>query len=202
MNDTLKEYKSLVQEYTRYRLNQEFQEDKLIDICSIICSILLAWTGNTYIGIKKERNVEIQYQCFFVLLHEFLVFCCSNSDKLSDMERSLARFMMYRGTVYRYLGVADTFNIVKKRKIEPEYNEIYVSWSQTERNSYIESKLYGPMTWLKAEIKAPNFGIYIHGFELWCEKWLGESCFITRGNEKEIVFPTYERCVVQKEYLY
>ncbi|MGL5259566.1 MAG: hypothetical protein ACRC7V_05600 [Lachnospiraceae bacterium] len=113
----------------------------------------------------------------------------------------MAEFMVFRGTVYRYLGIADSRNYRKKIKVEPEYNEIFVSWSKTEQNSYIESKLYGPRTWMQEKIEESDFGIDIHGFELWCEKWLDRVYFITRGNEKEIVFPTYERCIVQKEYL-
>ena len=199
--EELKKFIAVVHEYIKIRLNQEFDKNELIEICAGINSILLDWTGNTYVGRKKEICEEKQYQYFFVLIHEFLKFCCSNSDDFSEMERTLAEFVMFRGTVYRYLGKSDSRNCQKKIRVEPEYNEVFVSWSKTERNAYIESKLYGPRTWMKAEIEAPDFGIDIHGFELWCQKWLGRSYFITRGNEKEVVFPTYERCIVQKIYL-
>lgn len=113
------------------------------------------------------------------------------------MENSLAEFMIFRGTVYRYLGIADSRNYRKKKRIDSVYNNVYVSWSRSERNSYIESKLYGPRTWMRAEVREPEFGIDIHGFELWCEKWLGETYFITRGEERKIVFPTVKECIVE-----
>jgi len=85
--------------------------------------------------------------------------------------------------------------------VTPEYNDIYVSWSKSERNYYIESKLYGPMTWMKAEIRNPYFGIDIQGFEDWCQEWLGDSSFITRGEEREVVFPTIKDCIIEIEQI-
>jgi hypothetical protein len=108
--------------------------------------------------------------------------------------------MMYHGTVYRYLGTHDSRNIRKKRRMEPIYNKIYVSWSKSESNSYILSKLYGPATWMRATIQAPYFGIDIHGFELWCQRWYGDSYYITRGDEREVVFPTIQECIDEITY--
>lgn len=193
----LSEYKKCVREYMQERLHRKFDRDSLMEICGGINSILLDWTGNTYVGIKKEPKAEKAYQEFFELMNDFLVFCLQNEDILDEMETSLAEYMVFRGTVYRYLGIADSRNYRKKKRVDPMYNNIYVSWSQSEKNSYIESKLYGPRTWMKAEIREPEFGIDIHGFELWCEKWIGDSSFITRGEEKEVVFPTMEKCIVE-----
>ena len=50
---------------------------------------------------------------------------------------------------------------------------------------------------MKAEIKCPYYGIDIHGFELWCDNWIGGSSFITRGEEKEVVFPTIKECITE-----
>lgn len=193
----LSEYKKYVRKYMQERLHRKFDSDSLMEICGGINSILLDWTGNTYVGRKKEPKVERAYQDFFELIRDFLVFCSQNEDILDEMEKSLAEFMIYRGTVYRYLGIADSRNYRKKKRVDPVYNNVYVSWSRSEKNSYIESKLCGPRTWMKAEIREPEFGIDIHGFELWCEKWIEDSSFITRGEEKEVVFPTVEKCIVE-----
>lgn len=193
----LSEYKKYVRKYMKERLQRKFDSDSLMEICGGIDSILLDWTGNTYVGRKKEPIVEQAYQDFFELIHDFLVFCSQNKGTLDEMEISLAEFMIFRGTVYRYLGTSDSRNYRKKKRVDPVYNSVYVSWSQSEKNSYIESKLYGPRTWMKAEIREPEFGIDIHGFELWCEKWIGDSSFITRGEEKEVVFPTMKKCIVE-----
>lgn len=197
----LLEYKKYVKEYMKERRQREFDQDSLMEICDGMNSILLNWTGNTYVGIKKETQVEKAYQDFFELIHDFLDFCSKNSENLDEMESSLAEYMMYSGTVYRYLGIADSRNYRKKQRVEPIFNNIYVSWSRSEKNSYIENKIYGPKIWMKAEIEETDFGIDIHGFERWCENWFGDSCFITRGEEKEVVFPTLEKSIVEIKYI-
>lgn len=196
----LMKYISFVKNYIHDRLVGNFSQDKLLEICDGMNEVLLDWTGNTYVGRRKDANVQNTYQAFFLVIHEFLVFCNNYSEYLDPMESTLAEMMMYRGIVYRYLGIADSRNYRKKERVEPEYNGIFVSWSKSEENSYILSKLYGPVTWMKAEIKEPYFGIDIQGFELWCEKWLDESPFITRGEEKEVVFPTIAECIIEKRY--
>ena len=196
----LLEYKKDVNRYMRERLQCGFKQDSLIEICAGINDILVDWTGNTYVGRKKEKEVEKTYQVFFELMHEFIEFCFINSEKINEMESSLADYVIYTGTVYRYLGIADFRNYQKKLKVEPEYNEIFVSWSKSEKNLYIESKLSGPMTWMKAEIEKPEFGIDIHGFERWCERWFGGFEVITRGEEKEVVFPTLKKNILEIKY--
>ncbi len=47
----------------------------------------------------------------------------------------------------------------------------------------------------------PYFEIDIHGFEDWCTEWLGNLSFITRGDEKEVVFPTIRDCVIEIKQL-
>lgn len=196
----LENYVEYIHSYIDGRVKTKFDMSALKEICVGIESILLDWTGNTYVGVKKEFEVEKDYQLFFEVLHDLLKFFYDNKSKVSNEEWSLAEYMMYHGPVYRYLGTHDSRNIRRKKVVEPIYNDIYVSWSKSEKNAYIESKLYGPVTWMKAEIKEPKFGIDIHGFEEWCEKWLGASSFITRGNEKEVVFPTVKECIIEVTY--
>lgn len=170
------------------------------NICGGIDQILLIWTGNTYVGRKKDSETERQFQRFFTLIHDLILFCAYNNERLSEQETSFADMLTYHGTVYRYLGVADYRNYRRKERVEPKYNNIYVSWSKSEYNNYITGKLSGPVTWMKATIKEPDFGIDIHGFEEWCKKWYGEANFITRGEEKEVVFPTIEKYIEEIKY--
>ena len=197
MKNIMDEYVAFVKKYIDVRLTQGFIKNDLLNICVGMDRVLLEWTGNTYVGRRKEKETEQWYQKFFVSIHDFLKFCADNSHELSEMERSIAEKMMYRGSVYRYLGKCDSRNIRKKEIVYPEYNDVFVSWSKSETNYYILSKLYGPRTWMKAEIKEPYFGIDIHGFELWCREWFGDSSFITRGEEKEVVFPTIKELSVE-----
>lgn len=193
----MREYVSFVKKYMKERLSHDFIQQDLLEIIGGMDSVLLSWTGYTYVGRKKDKAKEEYYQKFFVAIYKFLIFCKKHSSELSDMEKDLAGKILYQGVVYRYLGKSDSRNYRRKEIVTPEYNDIYVSWSKAEQNYYIESKLYGPMTWLKAEIHKPYYGIDLHGFELWCQYWLGGSSFITRGEEKEVVFPTREDCVVE-----
>ncbi len=195
------EYNSFVMKYMQDRLSHVFVEKEFMKICSGINFILLEWTGCTYIGHEKEKNIEQIYQNFFETVHRFLEFCYKNTEELSEKERTLTKWMMFQGTVYRYLGKADKGNYRKKIVVEPNYNNIYVSWSKSEHNSYIESKLCGPMTWMKAEILLPDFGIDIRGFEKWCEQWYDDSYSITRGKGREVVFPTIKQCIKEIKYI-
>lgn len=200
-NEKMKEYVSYVKKYMKNRFNHDFVLNDLLEIIGGMDSILLNWTGYTYVGRKKEQEMEKFYQDFFVVIFKFLRFCDKEANRLSDMEKDLAKKVLYQGTVYRYLGKCDSRNYRRKEIVLPEYNDIYVSWSKSERNHYIESKLYGPMTIMKAEIHNPYFGIDIHGFEDWCTEWLGDSSFITRGDEKEVVFQTIRDCVIEIKQL-
>lgn len=195
--DIMREYISYVKKYMKERLTHDFIQDDLLTIIGGMDSVLLSWTGDTYVGRKKSAEMEMLYQSFFVTIYKFLMFCKENASQLSDLEKDLAEKILYQGIVFRYLGKSDVRNYKRKEIVMPEYNNIYVSWSKTEKNPYIESKLRGPITWLKAEIHKSYYGIDIHGFELWCQEWLGGSSFITRGEEKEVVFPTIEDCMIE-----
>ena len=108
------EYVSFVKKYMKERLSHDFIQDDLLNICGGIDRILRGWTGDTYIGRKKDRDFELFYQKFFVVIQEFLDFCSVHANELSDMERDFSEKMMYRGIVYRYLGTCDHGNYRKK----------------------------------------------------------------------------------------
>ena len=190
-----------IRKYIKERLQREYDEDLLNKVCRKIWGILEDWTGSTYVGKKKDLREERAYQKFFQSLHDFLEFLSQNGSNLHQREKTLAEFMMFRGTVFRYLGFGYSLDAIGKKHIDPINRDIYVSWSKSEKNQYIENKLYGPKTWIKAKIKEPEFGIDIQGFELWRKTWFQEDCVITRGNEKEVVFPTFKKNIVEIVYL-
>lgn len=143
------------------------------------------WCGKTYLGEKKSKDIENAFQCFFKNFMDFLMDCKISKH---SYKRKFAATVLYQGKIYRYLGYGISSNR-KKKAIEPNYDGVYVSWSKEPQNSYIESKLYGEMTWIEAEIKSPYFGIDLETMES------------SVGNEKEVVFPTLKDCVTNIKYI-
>ena len=92
------------------------------------------------------------FQAFFVELMQLLL--CMKDSGL-HFEESVANAMLYRGLVHRYLGKSYPSDEV----VVPCYDGIYVSWSKQDGNSYLVSKLYGPITKLTCEIAEPMYGI-------------------------------------------
>lgn len=154
------------------------------------------WTGSTYVGSKKKPGLEKAYQAFFKALYDFIL-SFRTMDK--PIFHECADMILYQGTVYRYLGHHSGDE--NKEKIEPTYNDIYVSWSKEPENSHIESKLYGTMTWMSADIQEPFYGIDLEGLEEAIYQLVGIECSLTRGNEREVVFPTVEECITEIKYI-
>ena len=109
----------------------------------------------------------------------------SMKDSKLDFEKRVAKAMLYRGTVYRYLG----HNYVTDEVVVPAYDNVYVSWNKEEENAYLLGKLYGPVTKMTCEIAEPLYGIDLE---------MLECC---RGTEREVVFPTIEEYITQINYL-
>lgn len=158
-------------------LFSDVHED-IIEVCSF-------WTGKTYVGVQKDKDIEAAFQNFFEALMSMLLLIMNDTVKPLDCEKRFANAVLYRGTVYRYLGNDTPSN----RIIKPQYNNIYVSWSKKPENTYLESKLYGVKTRLYCDIKEPYFGIDL------------EQLGISKGNEKEVVFPTLEEFITNIEYI-
>ena len=152
------------------------------DVFSDVYTICDFWTGHTYVGVNKEDVVKEAFQKFFEALMTLLLNMRQDKDK--DV-RALAESLLYRGTVYRYLGHSSP----SSDTVEPIYDDIYVSWSKTKINTYIESKLYGPITRLTCEIQSPLYGIDL------------EVMGCSRGAEKEVVFPTMKDFVIEVEHI-
>lgn len=143
------------------------------------------WTGHTYIGQHKKKDIQKAYQTFFEALYDFLFVC---RELGNPVLKSFADEALYRGLLYRYLG----YGFVEKnadKRVEPQYNNIYVSWSKQPKNHYIESKLYGTMTLLTCKIDEPYYGIDLEAFG------------VVRGQEAEVVFPTIKETITEVKYI-
>ncbi len=146
------------------------------------------WTGNTYVGHKKDESIQNAFQAFFTALYNFLLFCRQDKHCFSHPLKAFADKALYQGTIYRYLGHCSGKEKNHVR-VEPEFNNIYVSWSKKPNNNYILSKLYGTKTLLTCNIEEPFYGIDLEVFE------------VVRGAEAEVVFPTLEKTLTSIEYI-
>lgn len=146
------------------------------------------WTGCTYVGIRKNKSLQKAFQKFFQELSDFLLFCQQGDNSFLHPLRSLADEALYQGKVYRYIGHGNASGDCKSR-IEPEYDGIYVSWSKKSNNHYVQSKLYGTMTFLTCDIDGTYYGIDLDAFG------------VVRGDEAEVVFPTIEERITEIQYI-
>lgn len=146
---------------------------------------LCYWTGKTYVGINKDKSIQKAFQSFFEELYCFLL-SCRELDNPSL--RDFANVALYRGNVYRYLGHGLVGENGDER-VEPLYNNIYVSWSKQSKNQYIENKLHGTMTLLTCKIDEPYYGIDLKAFG------------VVRGQEAEVVFPTIKETITDIKYM-
>lgn len=135
----------------RLKTNDISNEDFSVFLDNVY-ETLKYWTGHTYIGQKKDKALQKAYQTFFEALYESLFIC---RELGNPMLKSFSDEVLYRGSLYRYLGKGSAEENTDKR-IEPQYDNIYVSWSKQPKNYYIESKLYGTMTLLTCKIDEPS----------------------------------------------
>lgn len=164
-----------------YRKAPNRNPDMLTELGDDLKAACCFWTGNTYVGSPKSDPIKMAFQIFFQELMQLLLFM---KDSGLPFEERVANAMLYRGTVYRYLGK----NYPSDEVVVPCYDGVYVSWSKQDGNSYLLSKLYGPITKLTCEIAEPMYGIALDILEC------------TRGNEQEVVFPTIEQSIVGIKY--
>lgn len=169
------------QNIAAYHKSQNREPEMLSELGDDLKAVCCFWTGKTYIGSPKAEPIKMAFQAFFEELMQLLL--CMKDSGL-HFEESVANAMLYRGPVYRYLGKSYPSDEV----VVPCYNGIYVSWSKQDGNSYLLSKLYGPITKLTCEIAEPMYGIDLEILEC------------VRGNEREVVFPTIEQCIVKIQY--
>lgn len=159
--------------------------------------VLNYWTGSTYIGDRKSKQLEKAFQAFFKALYDFIIICRDN-DRIFDIRRS--DMILYRGTVYRYLGRQIGYSN-DNSIIEPIYNDIYVSWSKKPKYTYIEGKLSYPITWMTAVIDEPYYGIDLVGLSEAINELIDCKYRIAIKNEQEVVFPTIKECITDIKYI-
>ena len=173
-----------IKTYCKRLSNGNFDPDKILILFDNIRKVLDYWSSETYIGVEKEKNLKNSFQRFFTNLMSFILACKEvNNDFLNDF----AEKALFQGRLYRYLGHSSHEN--SNVAVEPDYNDIYVSWSKNPKNNYIETKLYGTMTLLTCEVSDDYYGIDLSVFE------------VVRGEEAEVVFPTIESTIVNKEII-
>lgn len=169
------------QNIVAYRKVPNRNPDMLMELGDDLRAVCCFWTGKTYIGSPKAEPIKMAFQSFFEELMQLLLFM---KDSGLLFEERGAKAMLYRGNVYRYLGK----NYPSDEVVVPCYDGIYVSWSKQDENNYLLSKLCGPVTRITCEIAEPMYGIDLDILEC------------TRGNEQEVVFPTFEQCIVDIQY--
>lgn len=165
-----------------YRKSEFRSLDMFCDLYNDIWDICSFWTGNTYVGSPKAEPIKMAFQEFF---EEFMRLLLFMKDSVLPFEESVANDLLYRGTVYRYLGR----NYPSNEVVVPCYDGIYVSWNKEDGNSYLLSKFYGLVTKITCEIAEPMYGIDLD--RLGC----------SRGSEKEVVFQTVEQYITEIKYL-
>lgn len=174
-----------IENYLNFRLLNDYKEEYLKDICCDINDVLESWVGSTYVGKEKQFLLKEAFQKFFVNLMDLLLFF-KDSDISSRTEKEIGEECLFQGKIYRYLGSGYS---KLKVGIIPEYNNIYVSWSKLDKVNYIESKLLGVKTLMECVISEPYYGIDLEGFG------------VSRSFEREVVFPTFEKTIVNIKYL-
>lgn len=154
--------------------------NQLRDVLRDIYDVCKLWATNTYVGRQKPDDIREAFQSFFEALMAMLI---KLKDSPITNEQDLSALLLYQGTVYRYLGT----EFFSSECIIPKYNDVYVSWSKKPRNSYFESKLLSPITWMACEIKEPRYGLNL-------------AAIYNLSGEQEVVFPTIQECITQIEY--
>ena len=169
------------QNIVAYRKAPNRNPDMLMELADDLRAVCYFWTGSTYVGSPKAEPIKMAFQAFF---EEFMQLLLLMKDSTLPFEKRVAIAMLYSGTVYRYLGK----NYPSDEVVVPYYDGIYVSWSKQDGNSFLLSKFYGPVTKITCEIAEPMYGIDLDILEC------------TRGNEQEVVFPTFEQSIVEIHY--
>lgn len=185
-----------LQWYVPQRGKQAFDREIFEDMIRHIMAVLSKWTEETWVGHKKDKRTEMVFQNFFETLVDLIGNINFFEKMMSDTEKEFANMTIYNGVLYRYLGSCSHDN---KEYVEIEYNDIYVSWSKNDLNDYIESKLYGPQLWIKAQTAPFDFAIDLEGVDKFYQKITGEYKGVVRGNEREVVYPTKRECILEVE---
>lgn len=192
MDDNISKINDVINQTAGFQnKHHDITEEKFVQLFKNIKTVLSYWTGCTYVGCPKDKNLEKVFNRFFISLYNLILFI-EKEERIPEYIRMEIHKTLYRGKLYRYLGYSSEEYAYLKNKqqyVEPVYNDVYVSWSKNLKNSYIESKLIGPITKIECEIIKPFYGIDLEIFG------------VSRGNEAEVVFPTIKSTVTNIEYI-
>lgn len=171
-----------IEQYCNYRKKHPGNLSMFNNLFDDIIDITYFWTGNFYVGYRKEKVIETVFQNFYNSLYELLInFKNTTYSHMIQEECDAALKYLYQGKIYRYIGYGNSQDCEKPLKIE--YDNIWVSWSKEPNNSYFETKLYGKCIKLYATIENEKYGIDL------------ESLGSSRNNEREVVFPTIKETI-------
>ena len=166
------------------KINSKISNKDMEVLKKNIKNVLYIWTGHTYIGCEKSPILKNAFQTFFQNLYMLLIQCKTTAN---NKLRKFAKKALYQGTLYRYLGYGDSNN--ENCRINPECNNIWVSWSKNKHNIYIASKLYGIVTHITCHTSQSLYGIDLSAFG------------ILKTNEDEVVYPTITEQIDKIDYL-
>ena len=122
--------------YVSQRGKQGFDRELFEDMICHIMAVLSKWTGETWVGHKKDKRTETVFQNFFETFVNLIEYINFFEKMMSDMEKEFANMTVYNGVLYRYLGscspgigekrkkaLMDKFKSVKRMK-EAEIEEL------------------------------------------------------------------------------
>lgn len=175
---------NIVRKLNKFGIRQLSEVDNKI-LMSNIAEVISNWTQYTYVGKRKNKKLQDAYQSFYGNLFNFLLFFQYNS---CDFYSELAKESLYQGKLYRYIGHGSSIDDIYA-KIQPEYDDIYVSWSKNNRNKHLEEKLHGTITVVTCDVQDNYWGIDL--------KPLGHVC----EGEDEVVFPTIKETIKDISYI-
>lgn len=179
-------------EYIERRKIGSYNKIEFRKVLQEIAFVMREWARKTYVGEEKTEEIKEIFQNFYVRLRWLVDLLIAEKSKLKRLEKQFIKSIVYRGKIYRYLGTNTPYN---KAVLEIHFNDIYVSWSKNEKNSYFESKLSGVVKKLYCNIPENNYGFDLCRFQRFYNVTFMENCDILNPTEQEVVFPTIKELV-------
>lgn len=183
----------------RFTKNFEYL-DFFNELLERIASVLYKWSGYTYVGIIKDNITINVFQEFFITLCDLIDFFDNSKAYISKLEKDFIKSIKYTGIIYRVLGYGNSQDKNKNKRIIPYYNTIFVSWSKNENNIYLDTKLYGKKTKIKAYIENNSYGLDLENFQHFINNQFDCYLNISKGNEREVIFPTLKEHITEITY--
>lgn len=180
-----------IEMYRKNRATNTYHKKYFLSFLNKIGTVLNEWTGNTYIGEPKNKEVEQAFQNFFSAIKNLIIFFDSIAPQLSRKEKCFVTSIKYSDIIYRYLGHNTPSD---NAPIEIKYNNIFVSWSKNKASPYFESKLYGDIKRLYCKIPNNDFGIDLERLQRYFNE-LKVPCSFLKNTEQEVIYPTIKETI-------